>query len=250
MTDLAAFANLLADEAGVIARRYFRSNLAVDTKDDETPVTKADREIEQRLRALVTEHRPEDGIVGEEFASRESKTGLTWVFDPIDGTKSFTIGRPTFGTLIGLCEGDAPILGVIDQPISNERWLGVKGQPTRFNGSPVKARPCAVLKDAVIGTGSASQIGADECLRLEDAARYMVYHGDCYFYGLIANGWMDAAVEAKLGVYDYIALAPVIEGAGGKITDWQGLPLTLNSADTCVAAGDPKLHQHLIELLR
>ncbi len=249
MDDLSTFATLLADTAGDIARQYFRTGVAIDTKSDDTPVTRADREIEAALRRLVAEHRPDDGIVGEEYGNQLSKNGYTWVFDPIDGTKSFTIGRPTFGTLIGLCKDDTPILGIIDQPILKERWLGVQGQPTTFNGTPVKTRPCATLKDAIIGTGSASQIGADACQRLEAAARYMVYHGDCYFYGLIANGWMDCAVEAKLGVYDYIALVPVIEGAGGKITDWQGQPLTLNSGETCAASGDPQVHQTLLNII-
>lgn len=249
MDDVAAFATHLADEAGVIARQYFRTGIAIDTKSDDTPVTRADREIEARLRALVAEHRPQDGIVGEEYGNQPSKSGYTWVFDPIDGTKSFTIGRPTFGTLIGLCKDDVPILGVIDQPILKERWLGVHGQPTTFNGTAVKTRACATLKDAIIGTGSAAQIGAAECLRLEAAARFMAYHGDCYFYGLIANGWMDCAVENHLGVYDYIALVPVIEGAGGKITDWQGQPLTLNSGESLAASGDPALHQRLLDTI-
>ncbi len=247
---LIQLANLMADTAGDIARHYYRSGFSTDIKEDASPVTAADRAIEMALREIVTAHRPDDGIVGEEFGTEPSTSGYTWVFDPIDGTKSFTIGRPTFGTLIALCENDAPILGVIDQPILRERWVGAKDQPTLFNGQPVKSRPCPSLSRAVTGTGSASQIGVDLCQQLEDSSRYMVYQGDCYFYGLLANGWMDVCVEHHLQVYDYLALVPVIEGAGGKVTDWDGNPLTLHSGPTLAAAGDPALHEYLLALIQ
>lgn len=249
-TDFIALAQLMADTAGEIARRYYRSAFTTDIKDDASPVTIADREIELALRKLVATHRPDDGIVGEEFGTQESKSGHTWVFDPIDGTKSFTIGRATFGTLIALCEGDAPVLGVIDQPILNERWIGAKGQPTLFNGQPVTTRACETLARAVTGTGSAAQIGAQLCGQLESLSGYMVYQGDCYFYGLLANGWMDACVEDHLKVYDYLALVPVVEGAGGVITDWQGDALTLKSGSTLVAAGDRALHAQILKLTK
>jgi inositol-phosphate phosphatase/L-galactose 1-phosphate phosphatase/histidinol-phosphatase len=246
MDDFSKLAEVMADAAGVIARQYFRTGFAIDTKDDQSPVTQADREIELKLRALVKEHRPDDGIIGEEFGNVESKSGYTWVFDPIDGTKSFTIGRPTFGTLIGLCKDATPILGIIDQPISNERWIGVQGRPTLFNGQPVKTRACPNIKQAIFGTGSASQIGVERYQKLEAACRYMVFQGDCYFFGLMANGAIDGLVEDHLDIYDFIALVPIIEGAGGKITDWQGKPLTLESGSTLIATGDPSLHEALL----
>lgn len=249
MNDLSQFAHMMADAAGVIARQYFRSDFSIDTKDDQSPVTQADREIELKLRALVKEYRPDDGVIGEEFDNTESKSGYTWVFDPIDGTKSFTIGRPTFGTLIGLCKENTPILGVIDQPITKERWIGATGSPTLFNGQAVKTRACPSLKQAIFGTGSASQIGVARCQKLEAACRYTVYQGDCYFYGLMANGALDVLVEDHLGIYDFIALVPIIEGAGGKITDWQGKPLTLESGSTLAATGDPSQHDALLALI-
>lgn len=239
----------MADEAGIIARQYFRKPLNVDTKSDLSPVTQADREIELKLRSIVKEHRPDDGIIGEEFGTTESKSGYTWVFDPIDGTKSFTIGRPTFGTLIGLCKENMPILGVIDQPISNERWLGQTGHPTLFNGTPVTSRKCASIKEAIFGTGSATQIGTERLHRIESTTRYSVFQGDCYFYGLMANGAIDILVEDHLGIYDFIALVPIIEGAGGKITDWQGKALTLESGTSLAATGDPSLHENLLALI-
>lgn len=251
---LAGLANLMADEARLIAKKYFRSGFSVITKSDATPVTVADREIELKLRSLVQEHRPQDGIFGEEFGTTESKSGYTWVFDPIDGTKSFTIGRATFGTLIGLCHEDQPVLGIIDQPILSERWFGQLDKPSLFNSQPIKTRTCKSLKDAVVGTGSASQIAkgdAGRCDRIEAAVKYMVYQGDCYFYGLLANGWLDACIEDQLGgIYDFIALVPIINGAGGKISDWDGKPLTMRSGQSLLACGDPELHDQLLNLIK
>lgn len=244
--DLVAFAEKLADEARVIAARYFRTPLEIISKDDDSPVTRADREIEQRLRDLIQSQRPGDGILGEEFGTIASQNGLTWVIDPIDGTKSFTIGRPTFGTLIGLCQGETPVLGVIDQPITKERWIGQSGQPTTYNGTPVRTRACPSLKKAIFATGSPTQISKNDPQRfdrLQEATRYPVFQGDCYFYGLMANGFMDLIVESQLGIYDFIALVPVIEGAGGIMTDWNGNAKTLNGDATVVACGDPNLHK-------
>ncbi|MFA7275726.1 MAG: inositol monophosphatase family protein [Pseudobdellovibrionaceae bacterium] len=242
----------LADEAGAITRRYFGTPLDIVTKADDSPVTLADRTIEERLRALITAQRPDDGILGEEFDTQEGTSGYTWVLDPIDGTKSFTIGRPTFGTLIGLCHGNTPILGIIDQPILGQRWIGQAGQPTTFNGKPVACRPCPTMKDAIFGTGSATQISHDDPKRLERisaATRYTVFQGDCYFYGLMANGFIDAIAEDQLGIYDFIALVPVIEGAGGVITDWSGQPKRLDGDPTLLAAGSAHIHNQIRKLI-
>jgi len=250
--DFKSFANMLADEAGIISRRYFGQKLDIITKDDASPVTIADHMIELRLRELVERERPDDGILGEEFGIKETKSGYTWVFDPIDGTKSFTIGRPTFGNLIGLCYDEKPILGIINHPILNERWVGQTGQPTTYNGANVSCRPCTSLKDAIFGTGSATQISHDDPARLsriEKATRYSVFQGDCYFYGLLANGLMDVIVEDYLGVYDFIALVPVIEGAGGIVTDWKGRPKTINGDKTIIAAGAKNIHRDILGLL-
>lgn len=242
----------LADQARAITKHFFRSGFSIEDKPDLTPVTIADRAIESCLRDIIEKERPQDSILGEEFGQKDGTSGYTWVFDPIDGTKSFTIGRPSFGTLIALCYEDTPVLGIIDQAILDERWIGVKDQKTLFNGLPVHCRACPDIKRAVLGTGSPSQINDNDPLRfgrLEQHARYFVFNGDCYFYGLMANGGMDGIIEDHLGLYDFLALVPIIEGAGGKITDWHGAPLGLRSGTSCVAVGDPALHSQILALL-
>ncbi|PZP55095.1 MAG: histidinol phosphate phosphatase [Micavibrio aeruginosavorus] len=251
-SELVELAQFMADEAGKIARQYYRQDFEIISKADETPVTLADRGIEIRLREILADKRPDDGIHGEEFGVKETTSGFTWVIDPIDGTKSFTIGRPTFGTLIGLCQDEEPVLGIIDQAVSMERWIGIKGQATTFNNSIVTTRKCNALDQAIFGTGSPSQIERNDpqrFARFDKECRYTVYQGDCYFYGLMANGAIDLLVEDYLGLYDYIALVPIIEGAGGMITDWSGAKLTLASGSNLLAAGDPKLHAKALALL-
>lgn len=270
-TDLA---NRLADEAGQIARKYFRQSFEVISKADESPVTVADRAIEQRLREIIEAERPEDGIFGEEFGIKESRNGLTWVLDPIDGTKSFVIGRPTFGTLIALCENDVPMLGIIDQPITGERWIGVQGQSTLFlqkgphpsplpegrgdkNGIAVKTRSCKNLKDACAGSTTPAMFpplslpkGGEIWRNIEPAVKMLAWGGDCYMYGLLASGFMDVCFEASLSPYDFCALVPVVEGAGGVMCDWDGKPLTMKSDGRVIAVGDAALRADLIRLLQ
>jgi histidinol phosphatase-like enzyme (inositol monophosphatase family) len=248
MQDFIELAGHLADEAGQIIRPYFRSIVAVDRKSDDTPVTIADRSVEERLRAIIEERRPEDGIIGEEFGIKESKNQYDWVFDPIDGTKSFIIGRPTFGTLIALCENGVPILGIIDQPIANERWIGAKGLPTSFNGAPVKTRACANVKEARLASTSVAQL-PDLWEALRDASSIFVWGGDCYSYGLLSNGGLDAVIETQLGTYDYAALPPIVEGAGGWMGDWNGNGLTIDSDGRTLAVGDVALKDQILEIL-
>lgn len=262
MQEFLALANGLADAGGAIARKYFRQPFEVISKADESPVTVADREIEKRMREIIERERPDDGIFGEEFGIKESRNGLTWVLDPIDGTKSFVIGRPTFGTLIALCENDVPILGVIDQPISGERWVGAKGEPTMFSSQPplspmgrgrsVRTRPCATLKDACVGSTTPAMFSKTGPVyeKIEPLTKMMAWGGDCYMYGLLANGFMDVCVEASLSPYDFCALVPVVEGAGGVMTDWDGKPLTIKSDGKVVAAGDAKIHSEILKILK
>lgn len=253
MQELLSFANALADESGKIITRYFRTDFAVEAKADETPVTIADRTVEAELRKIIERERPDDGILGEEYGPKESRNGFTWVLDPIDGTKSFTVGRPSFGTLIALCEGDIPVLGVIDQPILKERWVG-DTEVTTFNGKQVMARKCDTLKQArLASTGPAqlAELHGEHPLwkKLYAECNYMVWGGDCYSYGLLANGWLDGVVEQFLAPYDFAALVPIVQGAGGWMSDWEGNMLTLKSEGRTLALGDPGLKDRMIGLL-
>jgi inositol-phosphate phosphatase/L-galactose 1-phosphate phosphatase/histidinol-phosphatase len=252
MQEFTALANMLADEAGNVVRHYFRKDFTIDTKTDTSPVTVADKAIELRLREILEKERQEDGIFGEEFGIKESRNGYTWVIDPIDGTKSFIIGRPTFGTLIALCEDERPVLGIIDQTILGERWVGIKGNKTTLNGDPVQTRCCTSLKDAnAASTTPAMFKSLPPVYELfEEQTKMMAWGGDCYMYGLMALGFVDVIIEASLSPYDFCALVPVIEGAGGSITDWQGQPLTMKSDGKVIALGDPALRDETLKLLQ
>lgn len=239
-----ALAGRLADAAGAAIRPYFRAEFGLEMKADATPVTLADRAAEAVIRAILEVERPADGIVGEEYGSIREGAARVWVLDPIDGTRSFVGGRPIFGTLIALVEDGVPILGVIDQPVSGERWIGAAGQPTLFNGNLASTRRCASLADALQATTSPAaftpeQYGKFE--RLIPATRDTLYGGDCYNYGLVAIGQIDLVVEAGLKLHDFAALAPVIEGAGGVMRDWQGRLLTSGSDGHVIACGDASL---------
>jgi inositol-phosphate phosphatase/L-galactose 1-phosphate phosphatase/histidinol-phosphatase len=247
------FADRLADAAGEVVRRYFRQPLEVIAKADMSPVTIADRETEARLRALVGATYPDHGVIGEEFGSERRDAEFVWIFDPIDGTKQFISGRPLFGTLIGLLHRGRPLLGVIDHPALRERWIGANGHPTRFQGHPVNVRACADLSLAVLGASSPHMFATSEATtafeRVRKAVGLPIYGGDCYAYGLIASGFHDLVIEANNALHDFLPLVPVIEGAGGTVTDWQGRPLGLESGDKVLAAGDRRMHQAALKLL-
>ncbi|MGQ9366725.1 histidinol-phosphatase [Azospirillum sp. ST 5-10] len=250
---LVTLAQRLADSSAAVVRRYFRTPVTVDDKDDRSPVTVADREAERIIRAILEAQRPDDGIVGEEHGSRNTGAEYVWVIDPIDGTKSFIVGRPIFGTLIALLRNGVPVLGIIDQPIVGDRWLGVAGRPTTLNGQPAKVRPCpGGLAAAVLGTTGPDLFPGDTLdafRRAATAAKATVYGGDCYTYGLLAAGYYDLVVEAGLKLYDFAALVPVVTGAGGLMTDWEGRPLDQRSDGRVIAAGDPRTHREALAAL-
>ena len=252
-TDI-ALAQALADAAGTAIRPHFRQAFDVETKADQSPVTIADRAAEQAMRALIAAEAPRDGIVGEEFGTTEGSTGRQWVLDPIDGTVSFVAGRPIFGTLIALVQDGWPVIGVIDQPISGERWIGAAGRPTLFNGKPARTRPCRDLADATLATTGPHYFSDHDgehfmALAAKCAHKRMVFGGDCYNYGLLASGHVDLVVEAGLKLYDFAALVPVVEGAGGMMCDWSGDPLTADSKGDVIAAGDPARIDDILDAL-
>lgn len=246
------FAHALADASGEIIRRHFRTPFSVEDKADASPVTVADREAERAMRASIAERYPEHGIVGEEFGNQRADADKVWVLDPIDGTRAFVAGKPIFGTLIALLRGGRPLLGIIDQPVLGERWVGAAGTASRFCAEPAETRSCADLGRAILNTTSPDLFrGADRdaFARLSARVRSTLYGGDCYAYGLLASGHIDLVVEAGLKTYDYCALVPVVEGAGGRITDWEGNPLHAESDGRVIAAGDGRVHGEALELL-
>ncbi|MGH1479136.1 MAG: histidinol-phosphatase [Geminicoccales bacterium] len=248
-----AFAERLADAAGAVIKPYFRSDIAIDSKADESPVTIADREAEQAMRALIEETFPDHGIEGEEFGALRLEADYVWHLDPIDGTKSFITGRPLFGTLVSVAYRGKALVGIIDHCMMNERWTGAAGRPTCWNGDQVRTRPCARLSEAVLYVTSPKMFKQpgemDAYARVEDNVALPMYGGDCYAYGQLAMGFADIIVEADLDTHDYLALIPVIEGAGGLITDWQGKALTPESNGRVIAAGDRRVHAEALELL-
>ncbi len=249
-------AERLADRVRIIVTGYFRTGFEVVEKADLTPVTVADREAEAAMRAAICEAFPEHGIVGEEFGAERAEAEHVWVLDPVDGTKRFVTGNPQFGTLIALLRGGRPILGVIDMPCLEERWVGAAGRPTihrdRAGSREVRVRPCAALSAAALYATSPQMFEGpdfDAFERLRRALRMTLYGGECYAYGLLASGFVDLVVEADMAPYDYLPLVAVVEGAGGRITDWRGRPLGLQSDGRVLAAGDPGLHQAAQRLL-
>lgn len=253
MTDAdLALAGRLADAAGAAIRPFFRRPFAMEAKSDASPVTEADRAAEAAMRAILAAERPGDGVIGEEYGADRPEARRVWVLDPIDGTRSFVAGRAIFGTLVALLEEGAPVLGVIDQPIQQERWLGARGRATTLNDAPATVRACAALADAHLATTGPNYLAGDALAafgRASAAARDTLWGGDCYNYALLASGHLDLVIEAGLKLYDFAALVPVVEGAGGRMTDWSGAPLTAVSDGRVIAAGDPALVDQAIRAL-
>jgi myo-inositol-1(or 4)-monophosphatase len=243
---LIAAACAAADVAGAVIRPFFRAGIATDLKADRSPVTIADRTAEQAMRAVLSERFPSDGIHGEEFGLDRSAASMRWVLDPIDGTRAFITGRPTFGTLIALFRDDRPIIGIIDQPVTGERWIGAEGRATIFLGrfgGVAGCRRCPALSDAELSCTSPEMLGDDTPRwdRLRRAVRRNSWGGDCYAHGLVALGQIDIIAESDMKVWDWGALVPVIEGAGGSVTDWQGQPLRPGGDGRVLSVGDKTL---------
>ena len=243
------FIRRLADESGAIIRRYFRSGYTVDSKSDETPVTIADRQAEERMRELITEQYPSHGILGEEYGHHQPDAPFQWVLDPIDGTKNFISHGYLFGTLIALLHERTALLGAIHQPIVQDLLVG-DGQTAWLNGDVVRVRQCASIEEAVLLTTSHYNVANfqngpafEEVARR--AARYHTW-GDCHGYYLVAVGGADIMTDPVMNFWDRAALVPIIHGAGGRITDWQGGDPLYGSG---VIATGGAIHDDLIRLL-
>ena len=242
----------LADAAGAAIRPFFRKPFAMEAKADLSPVTEADRAAEAAMRAILAEERPYDGVIGEEYGPDRPDAERVWVLDPIDGTRSFVAGRPIFGTLVALLDQTKPVLGMIDQPISGERWLGAAGQPSTLNGAPIRTRACDGIAQAHLATTGPGYFGPESWTafeRVRAAARDTLWGGDCYNYGLLAAGHLDLVIEDGLKLYDFAALVPIVEGAGGRMRDWCGKALDTHSDGRVIAAGDPRLIDLAIAVL-
>lgn len=247
-----ALAHRLADAAGAAIRPFFRARYDMEFKSDLSPVTEADKAAEAAIRSILEKERPQDGIIGEEYGVTRGDAERVWILDPIDGTRSFIAGRPIFGTLIGLTQAGWPTLGIIDQPIGKERWAGMMGQPTTCNGVPVTSRACRSLADAIVAsTGPQYFPGCtgEHFARFAGQCRDTVWGGDCYNYALVASGHIDIVVEAGLKLHDIAALVPVVEGAGGRMCDWAGEPITADSDGKVIALGDPARLDDVLEAL-
>ena len=252
--DCMALAVELADAAALIAARYYRSDMGVENKLDDSPVTIADKEAEATMRAMINERFPDHGILGEEHGNEALDAKYVWVLDPIDGTISFASGYPTFGTLVALLEDGVPIIGIIDASALNDRWVGARGRQATLNGVPTTTRACHTLEGAWSASSSPFMFDEghprDAYTRLAAYfGRRQIFSGNCVAYGLLASGHIDVVVEANNGIYDFMALVPIIEGAGGRITDWNGDALCMNSDGTTLATGDAALHDQAVAIL-
>lgn len=244
LNEIAEFCADLAAGCREISMKYFRYPIAFVQKEDLTPVTIADQSIELYMRERIRSAFPDHGIVGEEMEPEDGRRFI-WYIDPIDGTKSFISGMPLFGLLAALRDkiDGKTLYGMIDIPALGERWTG-NGSNAAFNGKPSRVSTCRKLGDAQVYATSPDIFTRSDWEvfdRVSRSARFRRFGGDCYLYGLLASGFCDLVIETSLKTFDFMALMPVIEGAGGFIVDWEGNPLTPDSDGRVVAAATREL---------
>lgn len=253
-----ATAHDIADLTGPAVLKHFRKAIPIDNKDAGggfDPVTKADRAAEKIVRRVLADRYPDHGIVGEEFGSSIGASPYSWVIDPIDGTRAFIMGSPLWGTLIGVLKDGAPYAGLLDIPMTRERlWTARSGTMMSVAGGVpkrIKTRACATLSDAILTSTHPDLFEGAKRQRtlnaLKGAVRMTRYGGDCYNYGLLAAGFVDLVVESGLKAYDIVALIPIIERAGGRVTTWQGKPAT--EGGDIIASGDARVHEAALALM-
>lgn len=249
MEEFKKFTRLLADESGKIIKKYFRTDLNIDSKLDDSPVTIADKSAEEIMRNLIMKEFPEHGILGEEFGKYQEDAEYQWILDPIDGTKSFICGAQSFGTLIALLKNNKPILGVINQPILNEFLIG-DNNSAELNGKKVNIRECNDISSAVLLSTDHYDFAEYQSLeKYEQLCKQVKLYrnwGDCYGYYLFATGFADIMIDPIMSVWDTMALIPIIKGAGGIITDYQGKDPA--KGDSIIAAA-PGIHKQVVEIL-
>jgi inositol-phosphate phosphatase/L-galactose 1-phosphate phosphatase/histidinol-phosphatase len=254
-TEFVSFIHDLAEVSAKVIVPFYGQPVAVEVKKDVSPVTMADKNAEAAMRDVINSRYPMHGIWGEEYGAERLDAEWVWVLDPVDGTKAFSSGLLTFGTLIALMHNGVPVVGVINQPIVKDRWLGINGQPTTRNGKPIRTRACNDLSLAVMRGCEPREfrlLGEYDCFaQLASQTRYedALWGGDCLNYGVLAGGYIDLVVEATMKLHDFAPMQPIIEGAGGVISDWQGRPLTMQSDGHVIAAGSRVLLDKAVAIL-
>jgi inositol-phosphate phosphatase/L-galactose 1-phosphate phosphatase/histidinol-phosphatase len=250
--ELVALAERMADAVADVHRAHFRRTVAIEWKEDGSPVTEVDKLAERTVRELVTATFPDHGVIGEEFPPLRPDADYVWVVDPLDGTKLYLSGKPQFALLLALAHRGRFILGLIDQPILGERWVGANGRGTTLNGRPVRTRDCVQLAEAVIcrpGVGD-NTLDADEAIdRVSRSGRWVHWGVTPYDCGLLASGFIDLIVTAGPKLHDLAPLDPLIRNAGGAVSDWKGARLDLGSRDYLVAAATKDLLDQALPLL-
>ena len=253
LTQIGAVAARITEEASAVAMRHFRkAGLGIEAKADDSPVTVADRATEEAIRAALAEAFPGHGIFGEEFGISGSMEGPAWIIDPIDGTRFFLSGYPGFGMLLGHLHSGVPQVGVVRMPALDETFVGVRGGAATLNGAVISTRATTSLKEAVVFVNEPERTHAlDPALfaRLCGVGHTRRMSYDCYPHALVAAGQIDAVTDIGLEPYDFLPLTPLIEAAGGVITDWSGAPLGLGSDGRVVTAATPALHGGVLAVL-
>ena len=252
LEEFTSFAKLLADESAKITLKFFRQTFTTENKEDKSPVTIADKNAELKIRDLINKTYPKHGILGEEFEDINPDSEFKWVVDPIDGTLSFIAGHKDFGTLIALLYNEKPFLGIIDCPAHQERWVGLQNQPTTLNGIVVKTSNVKNIKNSYAFTSGLyfkDKMFRTSFNKIIEQTKYYRFGGDCYMYGMLASGLIDIVIEDTLKAYDYMALIPVIEGAGGVVTDKHNQEISLDSEGSIVATANPELHKEVVKVL-
>ena len=249
-----AFLAELPSVSRAVISQYFRQSFAIDNKADDSPVTIADRAAEAALRQSISAAFPGHAIMGEEQGGHVDEE-LSWIIDPIDGTRSFITGRPLFGTLIGIVDGGIPVSGLIDMPAINETYRTEDGRSLFESAAgtvAIRSRSCDRLEDAHIATTSPDAFTAESWqafTSVKDKCASSIYGGDCYNYALLAAGNLDIVIEHQLGAYDMMALVPILQNAGACVTDWQGAPITINNDGSLLACATRALHQDALKCL-
>jgi myo-inositol-1(or 4)-monophosphatase len=255
--NLIAFAGRLADASGAVIRPYFRQRIDVVHKPGRhafDPVTEADKGAERAIRAIIERERPDDGILGEEFPEKRGTNAYRWVLDPVDGTRGFITGRHEWGSLIALEENETPVIGILDQPVLGERFIGVNGHAALHQNGQVtrlKVRECADIGHAILCCTDPSAYFEPQqqaaLARVKAAVRMTRYSGDCYLFAALALGFIDIIIEANFNRWDVAALIPLVEGAGGVISSWDGGDC--RDGKSILACGDRRMQEAAIRLL-